>query len=329
MDHFLHTIIDITVVDKREAGGASTTMEKMALKRLLERMMVKLHLSELTTDASATIMKLVRDLKALHPNELMHLVQSLDIWHKSCKLTAKLTAASKVKGCENVSHWIEPIRNHFWHCAEMSKGSPELLKDVWIGVIHHVCGEHEWEDGQCTHGPLTHTEESKPVLEKTSKSAKAIREIVFDRDWLRSLHYYVNFRHTSHLESFNAMVLKYAPKRIAFVYEVFIARVQLAALDHNFHLFRKILEGRMKKIYSKRSKNWKLVPLKETKTFGYWGILVGEMLKRRAEDRELITRHIWISPTNPQNLAPTIAMRAPPETSELVSARLSRFQKKK
>lgn len=63
MDHFLNTIIDIEVVDKRGAGGASTTMEKMALKRLLERMMVKLDLSEITTDASATIMKLVRDLK--------------------------------------------------------------------------------------------------------------------------------------------------------------------------------------------------------------------------------------------------------------------------
>ena len=34
MDHYLDIITDLEVVDKREAGGTSTVMEKMALKRL-------------------------------------------------------------------------------------------------------------------------------------------------------------------------------------------------------------------------------------------------------------------------------------------------------
>ena len=58
-----------------------------------------------------------------------------------------------------------------------------------------MCGEHEWEDGQCYHGPLTHTEDRKPILQKTSKSAQAVRDIVFDSDWLRTLQHYVNFRY--------------------------------------------------------------------------------------------------------------------------------------
>ena len=36
MDHFLDLIVDVQVVDKREAGGTSSHMEKMGCKRILE-----------------------------------------------------------------------------------------------------------------------------------------------------------------------------------------------------------------------------------------------------------------------------------------------------
>ena len=42
---------------------------------------------------------------------------------------------------------------------------------------------------------------------------------------------------------------------IIFMYEVFTGRILLATLDHNFHVFRKTLEGQFKKIYSKRCGN--------------------------------------------------------------------------
>ena len=112
-------------------------------------------------------------------------------------------------------------------------------------------------------------------------------------------------------------------------YEVFTARVNLAALDHNFHLFRRTIEGRAKKSYSKRSKNWKIASVKEAKTYDYWHIVCAEILKRRAEDEAPVSRLIQVSPANPQNLAPTIAMRAAPPTKELIRENLSRFQSKK
>lgn len=65
MEHYLNVIIDLEVVDKREAGGTSTLMEKMGCKRLLERMMKSLNLGELVTDASKVIMKMVRELKGM------------------------------------------------------------------------------------------------------------------------------------------------------------------------------------------------------------------------------------------------------------------------
>lgn len=75
--------------------------------------------------------------------------------------------------------------------------------------------------------------------------------------------------HTSKLESFNSMVLKYAPKQIGFAYESFLARILPAILDHNFHAFHELVEGRFKKVYSKRSNNWHVVPVKVEKHYKY------------------------------------------------------------
>ena len=63
MEHFTNAIIDFEVIDKRETGGNSTTTEKEALRRLLENLVTVFPFDELTTDASPTVIKLVRDLK--------------------------------------------------------------------------------------------------------------------------------------------------------------------------------------------------------------------------------------------------------------------------
>ena len=63
MEHYLHLIVDIEVVDKRETGGSSATMEKLALKRLIERAMTDLKIVDLVTDASSMIIALIRTLK--------------------------------------------------------------------------------------------------------------------------------------------------------------------------------------------------------------------------------------------------------------------------
>jgi len=75
--------------------------------------------------------------------------------------------------------------------------SMTVIQDKWIAIIHHVCGEHEWEDGKCSHGQLTEAEGGKTILAKDSKAAEELRKIVFDRDWFKSLKHYVNFRCTA------------------------------------------------------------------------------------------------------------------------------------
>ena len=65
-----------------------------------------------------------------------------------------------------------------------------------LGVMHHVCNEQEWSDGQCSHEPLTALEEGKEYLPKGSKSAQAtcMREVIYDPQWLNTLKFYVYFR---------------------------------------------------------------------------------------------------------------------------------------
>lgn len=59
MEEFLEVIVDVDVVDMRETGGISTNMEEFGLKRLLERLVGKIILSEIVTDASTSVTALV------------------------------------------------------------------------------------------------------------------------------------------------------------------------------------------------------------------------------------------------------------------------------
>jgi len=101
----------------------------------------------------------------------------------------------------------------------------------------------------------------------------------------------------------------------------FITRILLAALDHNFHLFRddmKDLTGqvRYKKQYSKRSRNWKVEPPKEPKRYPHWPLLAAKILERSAKDKQSIVRPGTLPASHPKQLAPTIAMKEAPSTKD-------------
>ena len=116
-------------------------------------------------------------------------------------------------------------------------------------------------------------------------------------------------------------------------YEVFIVRILLAVLDHNNHLYRNIACTRdekplFKRVYSKRSGNWRAETVKEEKTFPHWSVLGATVLRNRIDDDGTVVPPVTVSPSNPLNLAPNIAMREPPSTSCLVEKKVSRFTKK-
>ena len=127
MDQILKLVIDLTVLDCRETEGISTRMEKEGLVRLLVKLSHEISIGEITTDASSSVIKAVRELKSVHP-QLTRLVHSLDTWHKAKSLRKALTVASKTKEGEALAEWVQPIVNHFWHCSQTCDDDLQKLK---------------------------------------------------------------------------------------------------------------------------------------------------------------------------------------------------------
>ena len=87
MDLVSNVIVDIETLDKRETGGVSTNMEREGLTRILLRLMKSLDISEITTDASSSIMKRVEELRG---NKLFY---CLCVFSLFCLLTSLFTVA--------------------------------------------------------------------------------------------------------------------------------------------------------------------------------------------------------------------------------------------
>ena len=128
MESLSKMIVDLEVLDQRETEGISTRMEKEGLIRLLTRLKGVIDISEITTDASTTIIKALKDLQKTHPEAYAKLFHSLDVWHKSKSIRKSLSKVCKAKENEDLIEWIEPIINHFWYCAQTCNGNLEKLK---------------------------------------------------------------------------------------------------------------------------------------------------------------------------------------------------------
>lgn len=114
--------------------------------------------------------------------------------------------------------------------------------------------------------------------------------------------------------------------------ESFTARTLLAAIDHNAHLHRKPLlskEGNLKynKVFSKRSKNFRVSVVKKDKEYDYWPSISTRVLQQRKDDKRSILRSTPIPDDHPKNIAPSIAQIPIPRTSDLVEKSLSRYSK--
>ncbi|CAB3982602.1 Hypothetical predicted protein [Paramuricea clavata] len=112
--------------------------------------------------------------------------------------------------------------------------------------------------------------------------------------------------------------------------DAFVSRTYLAAIDHNAHVFRKAAvtaSGKPKhnKVYSKRSKNWRVKVVKEPRTYDFWPTIACRILKKRVDDEESILQKVEIPKEHPKNIAQSIALKPIPKTSDLVEQSLSRF----
>ncbi|XP_065054975.1 uncharacterized protein LOC135683598 [Rhopilema esculentum] len=333
MDLLTNLIIDMEVLDKRETGGDATNMEREGLTRILLRWMKQIDIGEIATDASSSLMRRISDLKAIHP-QLKNMAHSLDVWHMSKRLTKKLHSLVDNKEGKELKPWIEGKINHFWHCCENAKGDEEKLKDSWLGILHHICDEHEWADSQCNHGPLQ-SAEPKQYLKKDSAVMEKLRSVVLDAKILNKLKYYTKFRHTGSIENFNSMLTKYAPKRCAFDYPYFKCRMALAGIDHNMHNSRpqattKDGQACFKRKYSKATRKFRVEPVKEQKEYSYVPYCLAKIVVDRQNHTGTVHERLARVPGDPKLISRNLDLVVkPPPTSNLIQERKSRMETKK
>ncbi|KAL4233076.1 hypothetical protein ACF0H5_007761 [Mactra antiquata] len=167
MDQAKKTIIALEVIDKREVELKSTNMESLGFDRSMTGLLNrdKLDIKEVVTDAHPQI-------SAKMKKKYSRIRHSYDLWHGAKNLNKKLAQLGSTKGNDSVNLWRKHITNHFFHCAEESKGSCETMTTRFTSLMNHVVNKHKWMTGECSHGPLEE-ERDKPWLKRGSSTVRA------------------------------------------------------------------------------------------------------------------------------------------------------------
>lgn len=317
-------IVHVATIDKRQTMWNSNIMEKEAFIQTVDKLSKEVKVVEICTDAHAQIAALLNPDKGRYKDLGIH--HSLDMWHGAKNLAKKISTAAKVKGQSTLLNWLKDIVNHFWWCCKTANTIEQFLAH-WVGILHHVCNIHAWELGSCQHDHLG-DQQGKPWIERDSRSHKALVGIILNKRWQKDVHKYLRFRSTAHLESFQNHILMYASKRQAFSYQVYEARVLLAALDYNFHRNRPAIrnaEGQpiFKRKYNKNARRYSVYALKSGKGYEYIPELQARVLKARVASGVGMPRTRTIRDDDPRRLG-LVPPIPPPPMSQLVQMQVSR-----
>ena len=145
-------VVDFKVVAVSEVANSNCMEKKGFVDTLLNVVGNGIKVDVISTDRHPQIKK---EMRVSHPN----IEHQFDPWHLAKSVSKKLSAASKKSGCSDLAPWIPSIVNHLWWSAESCGKDPEVLKEKWLSVIHHVTNRHEWPGNKhfhkCEHGRLT------------------------------------------------------------------------------------------------------------------------------------------------------------------------------
>lgn len=109
------------------------------------------------------------------------------------------------------------------------EGNPQLLKEKWISILHHVADKHKWDStelyNRCAHDPISPTAKQKTKwLPQGSPAHEALKQVVLDKRLLNDLDLLTKFIHTGVLEVYHSLYNKYFPKRQHFGYKGMVAQ---------------------------------------------------------------------------------------------------------
>ncbi|XP_028418400.1 uncharacterized protein LOC114543733 [Dendronephthya gigantea] len=128
-------ILDINFVEVREVEGRkSPNMERIGFERGLDNLLKStMIIKEVVTDGHLEIGALMKN--AAKYKDIVH---QRDVWHGAKIIGKKVISAANEKGNEDLSLWIASVRNHFWYSSRNCGSNVDNLKDIWIGILHHV-----------------------------------------------------------------------------------------------------------------------------------------------------------------------------------------------
>ncbi|XP_048010409.1 uncharacterized protein LOC125244363 [Megalobrama amblycephala] len=254
----------------------------------------------------------VDDVKWLHSAKKHH---EFDPWHVAKGVSKKLAIVAKRKDCEGLGEWIPSIVNHLRWRAQTCEGDAEVLKEKRVSVTHHVTSRHDWPGNRhyhrCAHEPLDEQSERRKLWSSPESEAhKALVRTVKDKRLLKDLDHLTKSIHTTTLEVFHSMYLKYLPKRIHFGYDVMVHASMIAALDHNNNTNREqavfqdgetVGEPKFRISWSKVHETFRARPAVVKKDYGYMTAMVADVLSSVTDlmDMRLDRTHIMAPQQTP------------------------------
>ncbi|XP_051543374.1 uncharacterized protein LOC127434585 [Myxocyprinus asiaticus] len=328
MDDTTDKIVHFELVQDTEASS-SIAMEPIGFKRGLSRLVEQgIKIDVVTTDRSPSIRKIMRvDYPDIH--------HEFDICLVVKGLFKKLLSVSRYKDNHKLQPWIKCICNHLWYSCATCGGDPDDLTQKWKSILYHICGEHSWiEDGRqcrCLHNDLSPDQQRrKRWLEKESRAFHTLKTLVLDKGLLKDLRQMALFKHTSKLELFHSLLVKYCQKNLHFHNSSMVARTQLAILDYNenAHCQQATTTSgvpRYNGVFPEHSKEWVAKKQFEPTTQKFRDGLVQKVLERRKDPNVFFedqSSHLTIS-----KIPLNTAQETKPDKQEAISIHLSEFGK--
>ena len=218
MDSATDLILDYKLIQSSETGS-SVAMEKEGLRRSLNYLLERnVSINTIATDRH-------KGVGALMKSEYPYNSHQYDVWHMAKGVVKQLTQKGKLKHCERLLLWMQSISNHLWWAAQTCNGDAQLLTEKWTSIVYHISNVHEWDGGEgsvfnkCVHPTLPPEEQrSKKWLRSGSLVHTTLKNIVYNKTLLWDIKKLKGFHHTSALEVFHSLLLKYCPKRQHFSY---------------------------------------------------------------------------------------------------------------
>ena len=191
-------VVDFELVQVSETGS-SVRMEALGFDRCFTRVLHdhKLTVDKLATDRHVSIRKMMKDKYAV-------VKHNFDVFHMAKNISSKLRKIAPKKGNEDIEPWIKSVNNHVWWCSRQCGQDPKLLIEMWMSIVHHVSGKHQWHEDsnfalfkECRHAPID--EEANRIkrwLPIGSAAHDAFQSTLLNKRLLKDLQQLADFMHT-------------------------------------------------------------------------------------------------------------------------------------